>query len=98
MKSNQKKRTSILRTIRRSQVVSIYGIGSIYQFKNKYNSNSNSESLMLTGIEEWFQNVEEIIPEWKIHEPRLQQYLNKDFFVIPPDYRKNHENPKWAGG
>ncbi len=94
MKFNKKKKPLILRTIRRSQVVSTYGIGSIYQFKNKYNSNSNSESLMLAGLEEWFENIEEITPEWKIHEPRLQQYLSKDFFVIPPDYRKNHENPK----
>ena len=79
MKFNKKKKPLILRTIRRSQVVSTYGIGSIYQFKNKYNSNSNSESLMLAGLEEWFENIEEITPEWKIHEPRLQQYLSKDF-------------------
>ena len=98
MKFNRKKKNlRILRTIRRSHVVSTYGIGSIYQFKNKYSSTSESESLMLTGIEEWFPNTEEIIHEWKIYEPRLQHYLKKDFFVVPPDYRKNHDNSRIEG-
>ena len=73
MRFKKKKNQRILRTLRRSHVVSTYGVGSVYQFKNKYNSNSDSESLMLAGIEEWFQNVDDIIPEWKIYEPRLQE-------------------------
>ena len=96
MRFKKKKNQRILRTLRRSHVVSTYGVGSVYQFKNKYNSNSDSESLMLAGIEEWFQNVDDIVPEWKIYEPRLQEALGKDFFVLPPDYRKNHDNPKIA--
>ena len=83
MRFKKKKNQRILRTLRRSHVVSTYGVGSVYQFKNKYNSNSDSESLMLAGIEEWFQNVDDIIPEWKIYEPRLQEALGKDFFVLP---------------
>ncbi len=80
--------------IRRSQVASIYGVGSIYQFKDIKNRNSEYESLMLASIDEWFPNPDEVHPAWTINEPRLQSYLNKEFFVIPPDYRTNAENYK----
>ena len=43
--------------IRRSQVASIYGVGSIYQFKDIKNRNSEYESLMLASIDEWFPNL-----------------------------------------
>ena len=42
MRFKKKKNQRILRTLRRSHVVSTYGVGSVYQFKNKYNSNSDS--------------------------------------------------------
>jgi hypothetical protein len=92
--NNSRKTFPTLRSIRRSQVLSTYGVGSIYQFKNKYNSKSESESLMLLGIEDWFPNPENILHEWKIFEPRLQHFLKKDFFVLPPDYRKTDEDSK----
>ena len=82
-----------LKTIRRSHIISTYGVGSIYQFKNKYDSQAQSESLMLLGTDEWFKNSE-IPHEWKIKEPRLQSYLNKKFFVMPPDYRKKEDDIK----
>jgi len=92
-KNKEKKSFKTLKTIRRSHIISTYGVGSIYQFKNKYDSQAQSESLMLLGTDEWFKNSE-IPQEWKIKEPRLQSYLNKKFFVMPPDYRKKTDDIK----
>ena len=65
-KYNRTKKPKIFRSIRRSHVVSTYGIGSIYPFKNKYSSTSNSESMMLASINEWFNNDDAIPEEWKV--------------------------------
>ena len=92
-KNKRGKPPKTLKTIRRSHIISTYGVGSIYQFKNKYDSQAQSESLMLLGTDEWFKNSE-IPQEWKIKEPRLQSYLNKKFFVMPPDYRKKEDDIK----
>ena len=94
MINKNKKKKFVSMKIRRSQVASIYGVGSIYQFKDTKNRNSEYESLMLASIDEWFPNLDDVHPVWTINEPRLQSYLNKDFFVIPPDYRSNSENQK----
>lgn len=87
-----KKKKSVKRSIRRSHVISTYGIGSIYQFKNKYSVQGESDSLMLAGLDEWFDNESRIYEEWKIYEPRLQSLLNKKYFVTPPDYRTQSES------
>jgi hypothetical protein len=80
------------RTIRRSHIISTYGVGSIYQFKNRYSIQGESDSLMLAGLDEWFDSELTIPEEWKIHEPRLQNLLSKNFFVNPPDYRTRSED------
>ncbi len=79
------------RTIRRSQVISIFGVGSIYMFKNHYSKVGDQDSLMLAGLDAWNEMFRERTPpsEWKIFEPRLQSILNKEFFLNPPDFRKN---------
>ena len=87
-----KKKKSVKRSIRRSHVISTYGIGSIYQFKNKYSVQGESDSLMLAGLDEWFDNESRIYEEWKIYEPRLQSLLNKKYFVTPHDYRTQSES------
>ena len=89
---NKKKFVSM--KIRRSQVASTFGVGSIYQFKDSKSRTSEYESLMLTSIDEWFPNVNVVHPVWTINEPRLQNLLKKEFFVIPPDYRSNAEDRK----
>ena len=83
------------RTIRRSQIISIFGIGSIYMFKNHYSRHGDQDSLMLAGLEAWNQLFNDHVPppEWKIFEPRLQAILNKEFFVAPPDFRKYSSDP-----
>jgi len=88
-----KKEKIAKRTIRRSHIISTYGVGSIYQFKNRYSIQGESDSLMLAGLDEWFDSESTIPEEWKIHEPRLQNLLSKDFFVSPPDYRTRSEDP-----
>ena len=78
------------RTIRRSQIISIFGVGSIYLFKNQYSKAGDQDSLMLAGLDAWedmFQN-KQIPDEWKIFEPRLQTRFKKEFFLEPPDFRQ----------
>ena len=83
------------RTIRRSQVISIFGVGSIYMFKNHYSKVGDQDSLMLAGLDAWKEIFLNKVPpsEWKIYEPRLQSILNKEFFLNPPDFRKNSPDP-----
>ena len=78
------------RAIRRSQIISTFGVGSTYVFKNLKSRKLDLDSLMLAGLDEW-ENIftNSIIPkEWKINEPRLQKRLRKDFFLEPPDFRE----------
>ena len=78
------------RTIRRSQIISIFGVGSIYLFKNQYSKAGDQDSLMLAGLDAWedmFQN-KQIPDEWKIFEPRLQARFKREFFLEPPDFRQ----------
>ena len=83
------------RTIRRSQVISIFGVGSIYMFKNHYSKMGDQDSLMLAGLDAWNDIFLNQTPpsEWKIYEPRLQSILKKEFFLNPPDFRKNSPDP-----
>jgi len=91
----QKKNKS-KRTIRRGDVVSVNGVGSIYSFKDHYSKSGNQDSLMLAGLSHWQSRMkEESIPdEWRIDEPRLKALLDKDYFVLPPDYREDSEDKK----
>jgi len=90
--SKFKEKKTAKRTIRRSHIISTYGVGSIYQFKNRYSVQGESDSLMLAGLDEWFDNENSIPEEWVIHEPRLETLLTKKFFVSPPDYRTRSED------
>ena len=60
MINKNKKKKFVSMKIRRSQVASIYGVGSIYQFKDTKNRNSEYESLMLASIDEWFPNLDDV--------------------------------------
>ena len=38
---------------------------------------------------------ETIIPnEWRVDEPRLKTLLNRDYFVLPPDFRDESDNDR----
>ena len=89
-----RKKQTTKRSIRRGDLVSTNGIGSIYSFKDHYSKSGNQDSLMLAGLSQWQgRMVEEVIPnEWRIDEPRLKSVLDKDYFVLPPDYRESAEN------
>ena len=90
---NKSKKNYSKRTIRRSQVISIFGVGSIYLFKNQYSKSGDQDSLMLAGLEAWENVLNKQFPkEWKIFEPRLQSILKKDFFLTPFDYKKNSDD------
>jgi hypothetical protein len=60
--------------VRRSQVVTTYGPGSLVAI--------DDESFMVTGIDSWFDGA---MPDAGIiHEPRLEKFLNVTGFVLPP--------------
>ena len=57
MKKSYKNSSAPKRPIRRSQIISMFGVGSIYQFKNQYSNKGDSDSLMLAGLDSWFKNT-----------------------------------------
>ena len=84
------------RFIRRGDVVSVHGVGSIYSFKDHFSKSGNQDSLMLGGLDYWEQNMidGEIPSEWRIDEPRLKAVLDKDYFVLPADFRDSSPDNK----
>lgn len=67
--------------IRRSQLISPFGVGAIVNFPN-------DEALMTMGLEFWPKAHDECPGEWKIEEERLQKRLGKTHFRLPPDFRE----------
>src|ERR1043165_8698782 len=59
--------------LRPSQVISTFGPGAIIDLPD--------DSVMLAGIEHWFENYK---PHKKISEPRLQEPLKVNEFRTPP--------------
>lgn len=73
------------RPIRRSQLISPFGVGAITDFRN-------DEALMCAGIDSWFQG--DPPAELRISEERLQLSLGCDYFVLPPEYVDSANSPK----
>ena len=90
MRNTYKRKTYAKRTIRKSQIISIFGVGSLYLFKNQWSKSGDQDSLMLAGLDAWESmfNDNKAPDGWKIYEPRLQARLNKEFFLEPPDFRQ----------
>jgi hypothetical protein len=92
------------RSIRRSQLLSTFGVGSIHSFKNHYSRKGDSDSLMLAGLDAWNQifTANEAPATWKIFEPRLQSIIknsksgkpDKDYFLLPPEFLKTSSDPE----
>jgi hypothetical protein len=66
------------RPLRRSQLISPFGVGAISDFRG-------DESLMCAGLDEWFGQDSDIPAYLKLEEPRLERRLGKQFFVKPPE-------------
>ena len=90
MRNTYKRKAYAKRTIRKSQIISIFGVGSLYLFKNQWSKSGDQDSLMLAGLDAWESmfNDNKAPDGWKIYEPRLQARLNKEFFLEPPDFRQ----------
>jgi hypothetical protein len=67
------------RPLRRSQLISPFGVGAISDFRD-------DEALMCAGLEEWFGTDSDIPPHLRLEEARLQRRLGKTFFVRPPEH------------
>jgi Domain of unknown function (DUF1998). len=64
-------------TVRRSQLITTYGVGSIIAL--------GDESFMVAGIDSWRD------PDVDIHEPRLERRLRVEGFVAPPAATSENE-------
>jgi len=68
------------RPLRRTQLISPFGVGAITDFRN-------DEALMCAGLDVWFTAANGIPPEdLKFREERLQQRLGVEYFVRPPEF------------
>ena len=72
-------RPPVSRPLRRSQMISPFGVGAISDFRD-------DESLMCAGLDEWF-GTDGVPDHLRLDEPRLQRRLNRAFFVRPPELR-----------
>jgi hypothetical protein len=65
--------------VRRSQLITTYGVGSIVAVED--------ESFMVAGIDRW------PVRTVNLHEPRLERVLGVDGFVLPPASEKGNDIP-----
>lgn len=74
---------SAQRPIRRSQLISPFGIGAMVDFPK-------DESLMPAGLDAWPSSTQDCPPDsgWLIREERLEARLNVNHFRLPPDHRE----------
>jgi hypothetical protein len=71
------------RPMRRSQLISPFGVGAITDFRN-------DEALMCAGLDAWFTAANGVPPEdLKFREERLQQRLGVQYFVRPPEFSES---------
>lgn len=69
-----------LKPIRRSQLISPFGIGAMVDFPG-------DESLMTAGLDAWPLAQDACPPEWQVVEERLQARLGVSHFRLPPEFR-----------
>src|SRR5688572_5370319 len=67
------------REVRRSQLITTYGVGSIVAIQD--------EAFMVAGIDRWPVNAS------NMHEPRLERELNVEGFAIPPASEDGRDVP-----
>ncbi|MCJ2032704.1 DUF1998 domain-containing protein [Methylobacterium sp. J-068] len=75
------------RPIRRSQVISPFGIGAINDFRN-------DEALMCAGLDQWFPDGAAPDPALVVNEERLEARLGCSHFRKPPDFGEGEGSPK----
>src|SRR5687767_9838294 len=77
--------------IRRSQLISPFGIGAMVDFPR-------DEALMTAGLDAWPRSKEPCPPDagWLIVEERLQARLGVTHFRQPPDHREPERGEKFA--
>src|SRR5882672_5860228 len=82
---------SAQKPIRRSQLISPFGIGAMVDFPK-------DESLMPAGLDAWPCSKQDCPPEsgWLIREERLEARLNVSHFRLPPDHREPDGGTQFA--
>ena len=78
--------SKIERQIRRSSLITPWGVGSIIPFPN-------DDALMIAGLDNWFYEADK--PEdYEIEDHRLAEWLGVKGFRWPPDYHEKGTNKK----
>jgi hypothetical protein len=77
------------RPIRRSQLISPFGIGAMVDFPK-------DESLMTAGLDAWLDARDDCPVEFLVKEDRLQARLGVTHFRLPPDYQEAASNVQYA--
>lgn len=63
------------------QIVSTYGVGSIYELRTHVSARSALHSVMMAGLDFWPSDQHQME---SISEPYLQQILGVQYFLVPP--------------
>ena len=77
------------RPIRRGQLISPFGVGSLVDFRG-------DESLMTAGLDEWPLAREGCPDDWFVQEERLQARLGVSHFRLPPEFREPGQGVQYA--
>ena len=72
------------RPVRRGQLISPFGVGSMNDFRK-------DEALMCAGLDEWFRSPPEAT--LRIQEERLGAKLRCEYFVKPPEFSEAEGGP-----
>lgn len=82
---------SVVRPVRRSQLISPFGIGAMMDFPK-------DESLMPAGLDAWPYGKQECPREsgWFVREERLGVRLGVSHFRMPPDHREPDQGAQFA--
>jgi hypothetical protein len=79
-----------MKPIRRSQLISPWGVGAIVNFPG-------DESLMTCGLDVWPFPEDPALGEFQVFEERLQARVGVDHFRLPHDYRIPKQGVRHAG-
>ncbi|HWD41193.1 MAG TPA: DUF1998 domain-containing protein [Fimbriimonas sp.] len=77
-----------MRPLRRSQLISPFGVGAITDFRG-------DEALMCAGLDVWFDGKAPPA-DYRVTEERLQHRLGKEYFVLPPDWDETGAGPRFS--
>ena len=81
-----RRRVEFTGKIGRSQAVSTFGVGSIYELRTTTQTGQALNSVMMVGLDQWDQYRDQLP---RIRERHLERVLNKSYFLEPPSEQED---------